>query len=313
MTTARNTTEPHGDRVRRGDPVAREERRSRGARARLPRAPLPRTSSRSSRGRAAAASRRDVTGRHGERRRDDEQVAAERRVARGVRTRRDEDDLAGERDRAADQPARPRPTPRDDRGVEAGEDRERGEDHHPVQRRGALLPERVDDREDHESRQRRDRRATCGPADFGKPLSRAGEERHREQARDDGAERCDDERRQVVERKPRHDRRASPDHHHEQRDDDRGRTPRLRIACASDAPASPSATLRRDDAHPRTRASGARLMTKRPPSIRTVRGRHPVPGPPASSPAVDANREIARAARCPLCQLRVNFSTGPGS
>ena len=94
-------------RLRRGDPSRARSAVASGARTIAPSTTPQNVAAALETPRGGEQRAGDVAGRHGERRRKDEQVAAERRVAVPPPTRRDQHDLAGERDRAADEPARP--------------------------------------------------------------------------------------------------------------------------------------------------------------------------------------------------------------
>ena len=185
---------------------------TRAARARTSRAGRPRASSRGSRGRAAAASRPRHTR---PRRTAPRRARAGRRasVASVAAVPRPPISTASPTSATA-QPGEPRAARHaagDDRRVGAREDRQRREDHHAVQRRGALLPDRVDDRED--ARSRPPPRSPSSVRECRarrQPLPHPGEQRDRHEAREDRAQARDDERRQVVEREPRHDRRRRP-------------------------------------------------------------------------------------------------------
>src|SRR4029450_4318723 len=95
-----------------------------------------------------------VARRNDERGGEDEEVADERRVTRTSSPGAEQQHLAGEREHASDEPAPCGGTTAYGRRIQPGEDRQRREDHHPVQARRALLPDGVDDREHDEARGR---------------------------------------------------------------------------------------------------------------------------------------------------------------
>ncbi len=191
------------------------------------------------RGRARDAARdeqraRDVAGRDRERPGEHEQVAAERRGP-VISTTPDGDDhrLSDERDRAAAEPPRPRQAPRDERGPEPGEDGQPREDRDAVHRRGSLLAERVDDREDHERHEGRHGEQRSRPGVRGRAQAAHRDERHRDEGRKHGPQHDDHERLHVLGGDARRDRARTPDHHAGDRHEDRAGDQRRARAAAS--------------------------------------------------------------------------------
>ena len=171
---------------------------------------------------------RDVAGRDAERRGEHEQVAGERRIGRERAAAADQHDLADESDGAPGEPRAGGRAARDERGIGAREDRQRCEDHHPVQRPRCAAARRC--RRPGRRRSRPPPRCRAASASPG-PTGAAGASRRAAgspEAGEDRPQAGDDERRQVVEREPRQDRGRAPDHHHADRDCDRDERRRAR-------------------------------------------------------------------------------------
>ena len=89
-----------------------------------------------------------------------------------------------------------------------------------MHRRGALLPDRVDDREEHEPGRPPRWRAARGLAVAEEVRATERDQREDDRDGEHGPEHCDDERLEPLGGEPGRDRRGAPDDHHEHRDRD---------------------------------------------------------------------------------------------